>query len=33
MNLTSREFVSERVGCYSYQPAWGQMNLALVCLK
>ena len=33
MNGTTREFISERVGCYSYQPAWGQMNLALVCLK
>jgi hypothetical protein len=33
MNGTTREFVSERVGRYSYQPAWGKMNLALVCLK
>jgi peptide/nickel transport system substrate-binding protein len=32
-NSTVREFVSERLGCYSYQPAWGQMNLVLACLK
>jgi ABC-type oligopeptide transport system substrate-binding subunit len=33
MNTTSREFVSSRVGCYQYQPAWGLMNLTLTCLK
>jgi ABC-type oligopeptide transport system substrate-binding subunit len=32
-NLTTREFVSSRVGCYSYQSAWGAMNLTLTCLK
>lgn len=32
-NSNVREFVSERIGCYSFQPAWGQMNLALACLK
>jgi ABC-type transport system substrate-binding protein len=29
----TREFVSSRVGCYVYQPAFGWMDLAAVCLK
>ena len=27
------EFVSKRVGCYVYQPAYGGISLASVCLK
>ena len=29
----TREFVSSRVGCYVYQPAYGAMSLAAACLK
>lgn len=32
-NQNVREFVSKRVGCYSYHPVWASMNLAAVCLK
>ena len=28
-----REFVSNRVGCYVYQPAYGAMSLVAACLK
>jgi ABC-type oligopeptide transport system substrate-binding subunit len=30
---TVRDFVSSRVGCYVFQPAWAAMDLAAVCLK
>ena len=30
---TVREFVSSRVGCYVFQPAFALMDLANVCLK
>jgi peptide/nickel transport system substrate-binding protein len=29
----TREFVSSRVGCYVYQPAYGAMSLVTACLK
>ena len=29
----TREFVSSRVGCYIYQPAYGAMSLPAACLK
>ena len=29
----TREFVSSRVGCYVYQPAYGGISLAAACLK
>ena len=32
-NPTVREFVSARVGCYVYPPAFGFMSLAVACLK
>ena len=30
---TVREFTSKRVGCWSYQPIYGAMNLNAVCIK
>jgi peptide/nickel transport system substrate-binding protein len=30
---TVREFVSKRVGCWSYQPVYGSANLNAICLK
>jgi peptide/nickel transport system substrate-binding protein len=30
---TVREFTSKRVGCWSYQPIYGSMNLNAVCIK
>jgi hypothetical protein len=32
-NGNVREFVSPRVGCYLYQPAFGVMDLAAACLE
>ena len=32
-NPTVREFISESVGCYVYQPASQGMDLAAACLK
>jgi ABC-type oligopeptide transport system substrate-binding subunit len=32
-NPTVREFISESVGCYVYQQAFGAMSLAAACLK
>ena len=32
-NQNFRQFVSPRVGCYSYHPVWGSVNLAAVCLR
>jgi ABC-type oligopeptide transport system substrate-binding subunit len=32
-NGNVREFVSARVGCYSFHPVWGTLNLATVCLR
>jgi ABC-type oligopeptide transport system substrate-binding subunit len=32
-NGNTREFVSARVGCYLYQPAFAGMDLAAACLK
>lgn len=32
-NSNIREFVSSRVGCYTFQPVLGAMNLATACLK
>jgi peptide/nickel transport system substrate-binding protein len=32
-NGTVREFISPRVGCYLYQPAFGVMDLAAACLE
>ena len=29
---TVREFTSKRVGCWSYQPIYGSMNLNAVCI-
>jgi peptide/nickel transport system substrate-binding protein len=30
---TQREFTSKRIGCWSYQPIYAQMNLNAVCIK
>jgi peptide/nickel transport system substrate-binding protein len=30
---TTREFTSKRVGCWSYQPIYAQMNFNAVCIK
>jgi ABC-type transport system substrate-binding protein len=30
---TVREFVSKRIGCWSYQPVYAQMNFNAVCIK
>jgi len=32
-NGNIREFISPRVGCYLYQPAFGVMDLAAACLE
>jgi ABC-type transport system substrate-binding protein len=32
-NGNTREFVSARVGCYSFHPVWANMNLSAACLK
>jgi ABC-type transport system substrate-binding protein len=32
-NTNTREFVAARVGCYSFHPVWGSLNLAHVCLR
>jgi ABC-type transport system substrate-binding protein len=32
-NSNIREFVSKRVGCYTFQPILGEMDLATACLK
>jgi ABC-type transport system substrate-binding protein len=32
-NSNNREFVAARVGCYSFHPVWGSMNLAAACLR
>ena len=32
-NLNVREFVSNRVGCYTFQPVLGEMDLAATCIK
>jgi ABC-type oligopeptide transport system substrate-binding subunit len=32
-NATVREVVSDRVGCYVFQPSFGIMDLAAACLK
>jgi hypothetical protein len=29
---TTREFTSKRIGCWSYQPIYAQMNLNAVCI-
>jgi peptide/nickel transport system substrate-binding protein len=29
---TTREFTSKRIGCWSYQPIYGSMNLNAVCI-
>jgi len=32
-NTNTGEFVSSKVGCYTFQPILGQMDLATACLK
>jgi len=32
-NANTREFVSSHVGCYTFQPTLGAMDLATACLK
>lgn len=32
-NSNTREYVSNRVGCYTFQPVLGEMDLAATCLK
>lgn len=32
-NLNIREFLSSRVGCYTFQPVLGEMDLAATCIK
>ena len=32
-NTNTREFVSSRVGCYTFQPILGAIDLATACLK
>jgi hypothetical protein len=32
-NNSVREFVSSRVGCYIFQPAFGALDLAAACLE
>ena len=32
-NSNTREFVSSKVGCYTFQPILGAMDLATACLK
>ena len=32
-NANTREYVSNRVGCYTFQPVLGELDLAAACLK